>query len=82
MCNLYAGVEAALAYARAHFDEFKARHMRDIQQLVCCLLYVATPGGLQSLKASPYAHLLELKILPSAARQFVRLACSLIGKVR
>jgi hypothetical protein len=73
---MFAGPEAALQYARSHFDAFKGRHMRAIQQLVCCLVYS------HKLAQSPYAHLLDESALETAIRTFIRVACSLLGEVR
>jgi len=70
-------VSAALAYARRHFAPFQHAHMRDIQQLMACLLYASRP-----LSDSPYGHLLSVSALQDAIVDFVREACNTHGQVR
>lgn len=72
-----AGVSAALAYARTHFGQFQHGHMKEIQQLMCCLVFSQKP-----LHESPYHHLLSTSALQDVIQDFVREACGMLGQVR
>ncbi|KAF7549806.1 hypothetical protein G7Z17_g6144 [Cylindrodendrum hubeiense] len=68
------GQLGALAYARAHFARFQARHLREIQQLCAAMVY--SPN----LTASPYRHIFEIEsAFEDVAMSFTREFCSLLG---
>ncbi|WAO84302.1 Hypothetical protein NCS54_00151100 [Fusarium falciforme] len=68
------GPLGALAYARQHFARFQARHLREIQQLCCALVYAP------NLAASPYKHIFEIdSAFEDVAMSFTREFCSLLG---
>lgn len=69
------GTAAALGYAQQHFGPFKARHMRDIQRLMGCLLFADRDPG-----DTPYADLLSPTRWDEVAQEFARQACSLMGQ--
>ncbi|KAF8058345.1 RMD5 [Scenedesmus sp. PABB004] len=69
------GQAAALAYAQAHFGAFRGRHMREIQRLMCCLLFAGRPP-----RETPYADLLAPTAWDDVAAEFGRQACSLMGQ--
>eukprot|EP00882_Tetradesmus_deserticola_P013141 GHRQ01013934.1.p1 GENE.GHRQ01013934.1~~GHRQ01013934.1.p1 ORF type:complete len:322 (+),score=158.98 GHRQ01013934.1:2-967(+) len=66
---------AALSYAQQHFGPFKARHMRDIQRLMGCLLFCDRQPA-----DTPYADLLSPTRWEEVAQEFARQACSLMGQ--
>ncbi len=128
-----AGKAAALSYAKQHFAPHAARHLRDIQRLMGCLVFAPPPrtphtdphgatsttttsstcmreaqqgadgggGGATGAGAGaggseagggggggggggaghPYADLMAPAAWDAAAREFARLACSLMGQV-
>jgi len=63
----------ALAYAKANFGPFSATHMREIQRLMSCFLYVHT------LAKSPYADLVAPTHWLDVQDLFTRDCCSLMG---
>eukprot|EP00879_Flechtneria_rotunda_P020971 GHRR01022082.1.p1 GENE.GHRR01022082.1~~GHRR01022082.1.p1 ORF type:complete len:278 (+),score=107.40 GHRR01022082.1:190-1023(+) len=62
-----AGQTAALQYAQQHFAPFKARHMREIQRLMGCLLYAD-----RDPEDTPYADLLSPTRWDEVAKEFSR----------
>lgn len=69
-----AGRSAALTYARGHFAQFSGTCLPDIQRLMGCLLFEGR------LSASPYADLLSDSMWQSAAEEFTRQCCGLLGQ--
>ncbi|KAH7156381.1 CTLH/CRA C-terminal to lish motif domain-containing protein [Dactylonectria macrodidyma] len=68
------GQLGALAYARANFARFQARHLREIQQLCAAMVY--SPN----LATSPYRHIFEIdSAFEDVAMSFTREFCSLLG---
>ncbi|KAK7430147.1 hypothetical protein QQZ08_003332 [Neonectria magnoliae] len=68
------GQRGALAYARAHFARFQARHLREIQQLCAAMVY--SPN----LTTSPYRHIFEIdSAFEDVSMSFTREFCSLLG---
>lgn len=68
------GPIGALAYARAHFARFQARHLREIQQLCAAMVYAP------NLSTSPYRHIFEIdSAFDDVAMSFTREFCSLLG---
>ncbi|KAF7556639.1 hypothetical protein G7046_g6234 [Stylonectria norvegica] len=72
--NQHNGQVGALNYARQHFARFQSRHLRDIQQLCCALVYAP------NLDSSPYKSLFETDAaFEDVAMSFTREFCSLLG---
>lgn len=68
------GREAAMRYATSHFRRFHHRHLREIGQLSCALVYAT------NLSASPYYHLFNTdSAFEDMAHSFTREFCSLLG---
>ncbi|OAA62093.1 regulator of gluconeogenesis Rmd5 [Cordyceps fumosorosea ARSEF 2679] len=68
------GHEGALLYARQHFGRFQARHLREIQQLCCALVFAG------NLEASPYSRLFRVDTaFEEVSASFTREFCSLLG---
>lgn len=68
------GQSGALAYARQHFARFRYRHLREIQQLCCAMLYAP------NLETSPYRQIFETEpAFDEVAASFTRDFCSLLG---
>ncbi|TWU71602.1 hypothetical protein ED733_003267 [Metarhizium rileyi] len=68
------GQTGALAYARQHFGRFQSRHIRDIQQLCCAMVFAS------NLEASPYRQIFEIDYaFEDVATSFTREFCSLLG---
>ncbi|EFY88979.1 regulator of gluconeogenesis Rmd5, putative [Metarhizium acridum CQMa 102] len=68
------GRMGALAYARQHFGRFQSRHIKDIQQLSCAMLYAP------NLEESPYRKIFEIdSAFEDVATSFTREFCSLLG---
>ncbi|CEJ89156.1 Putative Ran binding protein-like, CRA domain protein [[Torrubiella] hemipterigena] len=70
----YNGQAGALKYARQHFAPFQARHLREIQQLCCAMVYAS------NLQSSPYRQIFEIEsAFEDVAASFTREFCSLLG---
>ncbi|KAK3175757.1 hypothetical protein K4F52_010026 [Lecanicillium sp. MT-2017a] len=68
------GQVGALQYARQHFARFQTRHLRDIQQLCCAMVYAP------NLDASPYRQIFEIdSAFDDVSASFTREFCSLLG---
>ncbi|OAA81240.1 regulator of gluconeogenesis Rmd5 [Akanthomyces lecanii RCEF 1005] len=68
------GHAGALLYARQHFGRFQRRHLRDIQQLCCAMVYAP------NLEASPYSHIFAIdSAFDDVSASFTREFCSLLG---
>ncbi|KJK91313.1 hypothetical protein H633G_04863 [Metarhizium anisopliae BRIP 53284] len=68
------GRMGALAYARRHFGRFQSRHIKDIQQLSCAMVYAP------NLEESPYRQIFEIdSAFEDVATSFTREFCSLLG---
>ncbi|KAJ3956551.1 hypothetical protein N0V92_006892 [Colletotrichum tropicale] len=68
------GREGALAYAQANFGRFQSRHLKEIQQLSCAMVYASNIGQ------SPYANIFETSAaFDDVALSFTREFCSLLG---
>ncbi|KAF5138108.1 Protein RMD5 [Metarhizium anisopliae] len=68
------GRMGALAYARQHFGRFQSRHIKDIQQLSCAMVYAP------NLEESPYRQIFEIdSAFEDVATSFTREFCSLLG---
>ncbi|KAI5864674.1 CTLH/CRA C-terminal to lish motif domain-containing protein [Durotheca rogersii] len=68
------GVAGAFQYARENFGRFQQRHLREIQQLICAMVYHT------NLAESPYKHLFDISLaFDEVATSFTREFCSLLG---
>jgi E3 ubiquitin-protein transferase RMND5 len=68
------GMPGALTYARHNFGKFVARHLREIQQLSCAMVYSS------NITTSPYHTIFETSAAFSdVALSFTREFCSLLG---
>ncbi|KAK2030211.1 hypothetical protein LZ31DRAFT_566831 [Colletotrichum somersetense] len=68
------GRTGALAYAQASFGRFQARHLKEIQQLSCAMVYASNIGQ------SPYANVFDTSTaFDDVALSFTREFCSLLG---
>lgn len=68
------GIQGALQYARDNFGRFQQRHLREIQQLSCAMVYS------QNLPDSPYGPLFDISAaFEDVASSFTREFCSLLG---
>ncbi|TQS32162.1 hypothetical protein Golomagni_07534, partial [Golovinomyces magnicellulatus] len=68
------GQYGALQYARDHFARFQSRHLKEIQQLCCAMVYAS------NLETSPYKQIFEIKsAFDDVASYFTREFCSLLG---
>ncbi|KAL7620284.1 hypothetical protein AAE478_009277 [Parahypoxylon ruwenzoriense] len=68
------GVSGALKYARDNFGRFQHRHLREIQQLTCAMVYH------KNLPGSPYGHIFDISLaFEEVAASFTREFCSLLG---
>ncbi|KAH8682368.1 CTLH/CRA C-terminal to lish motif domain-containing protein [Xylariales sp. PMI_506] len=68
------GLNGALRYARANFGRFQHRHLREIKQLSCAMVYSS------NLPASPYRSIFDITIaFDEVATSFTREFCSLLG---
>lgn len=65
--------EAALRYAKANFSPFALNHMRELQRLMGCFLY------LNRLGTSPYSDLLSPTLWGDIEFAFARDCCQLLG---
>jgi len=65
--------DEAIAYARAHFSEFSSTEMKEIQRLMCSLLYIGR------LEKSPYASYLSPTFWNDLHHDFTSSCCSLLG---
>ncbi|KAI1844786.1 hypothetical protein JX265_011323 [Neoarthrinium moseri] len=64
----------ALYYARENFGRFQHRHIREIQQLSCAMVYAS------NLPASPYRSIFDIAMaFDEVAASFTREFCSLLG---
>lgn len=66
--------QTLITYARTHLQRFSQRHAKEIQQLMCCLMYL--PHGLH---LSPYKDLFSDLTTDDVIELFTREACSLLG---
>ncbi|KAJ3296055.1 hypothetical protein HDU79_007678 [Rhizoclosmatium sp. JEL0117] len=64
---------AALQYAQLKFNAFKDQHMKEIQKLMCCLLYTS------KINQSPYKALTETTAWSDLSHQFTRDFCLLLS---
>ncbi|KHN98904.1 Ran binding protein-like, CRA domain protein [Metarhizium album ARSEF 1941] len=72
--DAYNGQMGALAYARQHFGRFQSRHIKEIQQLCCAMVYAP------NLEESPYRQIFEIdSAFEDVATSFTREFCSLLG---
>ncbi|KAJ6442864.1 regulator of gluconeogenesis Rmd5 [Purpureocillium lavendulum] len=68
------GQMGALAYAQKHFAPFQRRHLKEIQQLVCAMLFAS------NLEESPYRNIFEIdSAFEDVSTSFTREFCSLLG---
>lgn len=68
------GQLGALTYAQKHFARFQSRHLKEIQQLCCAMIYAT------NLEGSPYRHIFEINsAFEDVATSFTREFCSLLG---
>ncbi|CAJ2499903.1 Uu.00g027560.m01.CDS01 [Anthostomella pinea] len=68
------GVSGALKYGRENFGRFQHRHLREIQQLSCAMVY--SPN----LSASPYRSTFDISLaFDEVSASFTREFCSLLG---
>lgn len=68
------GLGGALAYARQNFVRFQARHINEIQQLCCAVVYAS------NLDASPYRQIFQIdSAFEDVSISFTREFCSLLG---
>ncbi|EGX95427.1 regulator of gluconeogenesis Rmd5 [Cordyceps militaris CM01] len=68
------GHAGALLYARQHFGRFQARHLVEIQQLCCAMVYAS------NLEASPYRRIFAIdSAFDDVSTSFTREFCSLLG---
>lgn len=68
------GQMGALAYAQRHFAPFQRRHLKEIQQLVCAMLFAS------NLEESPYRNIFEIdSAFEDVSTSFTREFCSLLG---
>ncbi|KAK2594553.1 hypothetical protein QQS21_007725 [Conoideocrella luteorostrata] len=68
------GQMGALAYARQHFARFQSRHIKEIQQLCCAMIYAS------NLEESPYRQIFEIdSAFDDVSTSFTREFCSLLG---
>ncbi|QPH18452.1 hypothetical protein C2857_003492 [Epichloe festucae Fl1] len=68
------GQMGALSYARQHFARFQSRHIKEIQQLCCAMVYAS------NLEESPYRHIFEIdSAFEDVSASFTREFCSLLG---
>ncbi|KAJ3417138.1 hypothetical protein HDV05_006997 [Chytridiales sp. JEL 0842] len=65
--------QEALSFAKAYLGEFHTRHMKDIQRLLCSVLYI------KRLAKSPYADFLDQNLWFDIQRAFTRDFCQLLG---
>ncbi|KAJ3023144.1 UNVERIFIED_CONTAM: putative fatty-acid--CoA ligase FadD10 [Siphonaria sp. JEL0065] len=64
--------ELALAYAKDKFGVFRDAHMKEIQKLMCCLLYT------NKISSSPYKNLTDSTGWSDLSHQFTRDFCLLL----
>eukprot|EP00877_Chromochloris_zofingiensis_P001811 jgi/Chrzof1/11630/Cz06g02260.t1 len=69
------GQSTALAYAKAQFPAFQAKHMKGIQRLMGCMVFAGRPPA-----QTPYADLLSPCQWDDVAQEFTKQACSLMGQ--
>ncbi|KAG6038081.1 hypothetical protein E4U41_004590 [Claviceps citrina] len=68
------GRMGALSYARQHFARFQSRHIHEIQQLSCAMVFAS------NLEESPYRHIFEIdSAFEDVSASFTRDFCSLLG---
>lgn len=64
----------ALKYMRDNFEPFQHRHLREIQQLTCAMVYAS------NLADSPYGSMFDTRLgFDEVAASFTREFCSLLG---
>ncbi|KAI1338750.1 CTLH/CRA C-terminal to lish motif domain-containing protein [Xylariaceae sp. FL0016] len=68
------GVQGALKYGQQNFSRFQNRHLREIQQLSCAMVYAPNLG------ASPYRSMFDVSLaFDEVSSSFTREFCSLLG---
>jgi E3 ubiquitin-protein transferase RMND5 len=68
------GLTGALQYAQEHFGRFQVRHLKEIQQLSCAMVYST------NIQTSPYRNIFETTAaFDEVALSFTREFCSLLG---
>ncbi|KAI1068361.1 uncharacterized protein FIESC28_03672 [Fusarium coffeatum] len=68
------GLCGAVNYGRQQFTRFQSRHLSEIQQLCCAMVYASNLAG------SPYKHIFETdSAFEDVAMSFTREFCSLLG---
>ena len=72
---LSSGIEESLHYARSNFADFQARHLSEIQSLMCAFLFAS------NLSSSPYAPLFSdmTVAFSDVTHAFTQEFCSLLG---
>ncbi|KAH9946207.1 uncharacterized protein BXZ73DRAFT_86381 [Epithele typhae] len=71
-------VPSALAYARANFPKFYARHSPELRRLMTCVAYLP----LNRIRISPYADLADPSIHADLERMFATEYCANLGMSR
>ncbi|CAM1504476.1 Fc.00g020670.m01.CDS01 [Cosmosporella sp. VM-42] len=68
------GQIGALKYAQQHFARFQSRHLKEIQQLCCAMVFAP------NLEGSPYQRIFEIdSAFEDISMSFTREYCSLLG---
>ncbi|KAJ3323739.1 hypothetical protein HDV06_001469 [Boothiomyces sp. JEL0866] len=67
-------IKSALAYARQNFSQFAIKHIKDIQQLMCSILYH------KRLPNSPYPQFADNHLWSDIQSQFSRDFCNVLGQ--
>ena len=68
------GQIGALKYAQQHFARFQTRHLKEIQQLCCAMVFAP------NLEESPYQQIFEIdSAFEDVSMSFTREFCSLLG---
>ncbi|KAJ3108901.1 hypothetical protein HDU96_007376 [Phlyctochytrium bullatum] len=65
--------QEALVYAKANFGSFSTAHFKEIQRLMCSVLFRSR------LQKSPYSDFLEPTLWPDLQNMFTRDFCTLLG---
>ena len=68
------GQAGAMRYARSEFARFQSRHLKEIQQLCCAMVYAS------NIEQSPYSQIFEIDhAFEDISMSFTREFCSLLG---
>ncbi|KAH9883671.1 CTLH/CRA C-terminal to lish motif domain-containing protein [Xylariomycetidae sp. FL2044] len=68
------GLQGALEYGRRNFGRHQRRHLREIRQLSCAMIYAP------NLEGSPYRSIFDIRLaFDEVAASFTREFCSLLG---